>query len=435
MRRLNVMWIVWAAVECAGLAAAETTVGWRTDGTGVYPDARPPVKWSATENVVWKTPMPSSANAMPILVGNRMFVTSDHPTTLHCVSAADGKILWSDSISYLDAVPKEDLEAVKLAAEFKAAKSEGEKANVLKKMEMVQYFELPDFMTGHGLSIGYASPTPCSDGKSVFVLYGTGIAAAYDLEGHRKWVRFIEKPPEPQGYYCSPLLAGGVLMVNLEKGWGLDPATGKTLWTTESKHCWTTPVYMRVGETDVAVTAVGDVIRLGDGKKVARIPQGGGAEQFQPIAADNTVYFIGCTGTGSSATRLRPARDGRIETETVWSKKELKGGFYCVYADGLIYAQGGEGAEFLHVLNAKTGELVYTHKLQMGECYQSITVAGPYVYFPANGRGNVLVVARGRQYQKVALNDQLGENFLGGPIFSGTRMYLRGYKNLYCIGK
>lgn len=43
MRGLNVMWFVWAAVGCTGLAAAETSVGWRGNGTGVYPDAQPPV--------------------------------------------------------------------------------------------------------------------------------------------------------------------------------------------------------------------------------------------------------------------------------------------------------------------------------------------------------------------------------------------------------
>ena len=45
------------------------------------------------------------------------------------------------------------------------------------------------------------------------------------------------------------------------------------------------------------------------------------------------------------------------------------------------------------------------------------------------------VVARGRKHQIVTERIQMGENFLGGPVFSGTRMYIRGYKNLYCIGK
>jgi len=101
MRGLNVMWIVWVAVGCTGLAAAETSVGWRGNGTGVYPDANPPVKWSATENVLWKTPLPGKSNASPILVGDRIFICSE-PSTLLCVSAKDGAILWSSSTTYAD---------------------------------------------------------------------------------------------------------------------------------------------------------------------------------------------------------------------------------------------------------------------------------------------------------------------------------------------
>jgi hypothetical protein len=48
-------------------------VGWRTDGTGRYPDAQPPTEWSAQSNVVWKTPLPKPSNATPILVGDRLF--------------------------------------------------------------------------------------------------------------------------------------------------------------------------------------------------------------------------------------------------------------------------------------------------------------------------------------------------------------------------
>ncbi len=424
-------------VAAQDAATAGGSVGFRTDGTGVYLDANPPVKWSATENVIWKTPMPSSANAMPILVGDRIFVTNDKPPTLLCVSVSDGKILWSDRISYMDAVPEEELEAAELAARLKSARNDGESAQIRKQMKAVEYFTEPDFMTGHGLSMGYGGPTPCSDGKNVYVLYGNGMAASYDLKGNRRWVRFIEKPPNPQGYYSSPLLAGGVLLVHLGKVRGLDPATGKTRWQTDSPVTWATPVHLRVGETDVAVTAMGHVIRLSDGKKVATIPSGGGAEQFQPTVADNTVFLITGTESGSSATRLKPARDGRIEIETVWSNKELKGGPYSVYAEGLLYAQGG--GDSLQVLDAKTGGIIYTQKLDMGECYQCITVAGPYVYFPVNQDNNkqsqMKVMARGRKYQVVTANIQMGENFLGAPVFSGTRMYIRGYKNLYCIGK
>ena len=50
---------------------------WRGDamGTGVAPDSALPLKWSATENVKWKTPLPEAGNSTPIVWGDRVFVT------------------------------------------------------------------------------------------------------------------------------------------------------------------------------------------------------------------------------------------------------------------------------------------------------------------------------------------------------------------------
>ncbi len=86
--------MVWAALACSGLAAGDTSVGWRGDGTGVYPDAQPPAKWSATENVAWQTPMPGRCYGAPIVVGDCVFTCSE-PSTLLSVSAADGTIWCS----------------------------------------------------------------------------------------------------------------------------------------------------------------------------------------------------------------------------------------------------------------------------------------------------------------------------------------------------
>ena len=82
-------------------------VGWRTDWTGKYPDADPPTSWSAAENVIWKTPMPAWGNATPVLVGDRIFVCAE-PTTLVCVDAKTGAILWQAGTTYFDALPPEE---------------------------------------------------------------------------------------------------------------------------------------------------------------------------------------------------------------------------------------------------------------------------------------------------------------------------------------
>ena len=70
----------------------EHPAGWRGDGTGQYASATPPTKWSATQNILWKTEVGTGSSA-PVLANNRIFVTAE-PHHLVCVDAASGKELW-----------------------------------------------------------------------------------------------------------------------------------------------------------------------------------------------------------------------------------------------------------------------------------------------------------------------------------------------------
>jgi outer membrane protein assembly factor BamB len=465
MRGLNVMWIVWVAVGCTGLAAAETSVGWRGNGTGVYPDANPPVKWSATENVLWKTPLPGKSNASPILVGDRIFICSE-PSTLLCVSAKDGAILWSSSTTYADAAPEnarqqaladqakadslrrkvKELETAQAevsealgktpddaALKAKLAKLEGEGKEASEALKALASYDPPKTSE----DTGYATPTPTSDGKQVYVAFGTGIVACYDLEGRRRWVRRLETQPsqysEPRLYGVpeSPLLAGGRLLVHLLKLTALDPATGKTLWEAEAGVHFASPVRVRVGDTEAVLTACGDVFRTGDGKALATKvwPSEGLPLETccSPVAPGDTAYLV---GKGGGAVRLKPSSDGRIVAETLWEAKAIRG--WCVgspvYADGLLYAL--VDGRFT-VLDAADGKPVYKQALFKGKCYSSVALAGPYLY-ASNNEGETVVIKPGREYQEVARNTL--EPFTACLVFSGTRMYVRGQTNLYCIG-
>src|SRR6516162_1155331 len=83
------------------LSAPAEGIGWRTDGSGSYPKAQPPLEWSTAKNVVWKTPMPGYGVSHPVLLGQRVFTCSE-PATLLCLNRGDGKILWQKSSSYAE---------------------------------------------------------------------------------------------------------------------------------------------------------------------------------------------------------------------------------------------------------------------------------------------------------------------------------------------
>ena len=94
---------------CAGLIAlaasapsalAEQWPGFRgLTRQGISLERSLPLKWSASENVVWKTEIPGQGWSSPIVWGDRVFVTSatDNGTKCRvlCLDRKSGKIAWN----------------------------------------------------------------------------------------------------------------------------------------------------------------------------------------------------------------------------------------------------------------------------------------------------------------------------------------------------
>jgi outer membrane protein assembly factor BamB len=85
----------------------ETGIGFRGDGTGVFPDSRPPTQWNEAtgKNIRWKTPVPNWGLGCPTPVGNRVLVMSE-PTwqtgsvwpELLCYDADTGALVWRQTV-------------------------------------------------------------------------------------------------------------------------------------------------------------------------------------------------------------------------------------------------------------------------------------------------------------------------------------------------
>src|SRR4051812_26214209 len=92
----------------ARIAAADDSlkspVGWRGDGSGQYPSADPPTKWSAKEKIVWKAEI-GMGTSSPVLVGQRLFITAE-PNLLICLDAGTGKELWRKVHKIADFITK-----------------------------------------------------------------------------------------------------------------------------------------------------------------------------------------------------------------------------------------------------------------------------------------------------------------------------------------
>jgi hypothetical protein len=60
-----------------------------------------------------------------------------------------------------------------------------------------------------GSETGEAAPAPVSDGQHVYALYGSGVAACFDLDGNRKWTTVVNVRNSEHGYAASPSLVDG----------------------------------------------------------------------------------------------------------------------------------------------------------------------------------------------------------------------------------
>jgi outer membrane protein assembly factor BamB len=226
----------------------------------------------------------------------------------------------------------------------------------------------------------------------------------------------------------------------------LDKTTGNVIWQNRLPESWGTPAAARVAWSkivadgnnltitatpmDVIVTAHGDVVRVSDGKALARNVSK--LDYCSPIVENhNTVYFI---ENGGKAISLKADDADTVTATTLWTTEPRKDRYYGspVILDGVIYACNQ--ANIFSAIDATTGKVIYEQTLNLGKgaCYPSVTLAGGLL-FVGNDNGTTIVLKPGRTYEEVATNRL--EPYRSSPVFVGDRMYVHGLKTLYCIGK
>lgn len=463
MRFLGIVFVFLLA--CSSLMAQDV-IGWRTDTTGRFLDADPPTEWSAEKNVIWKTKMPNWTNSSPLIVGDRIF-TNAEPSLLVCVDANNGEILWWRSNTYFDMLRPEEADKVHqqlesmgfegMVKEFRSAKKKLDKANndlkklgenpepekkstlekqieelnnqvkeLDAKLKPVELYVLPLTRDVNG----YSSSTPASDGKNVYVVYGTGVVACYDIDGNRKWIRFLEKSTHEWGHSASPVIVGDKLIVHIQNLVALNKDTGEIIWKSEAMPRWGTEEQINIAGVDIIITPNGDFFRASDGKLLAKDTSF--LEYARPIIHEGIIYFIQNEG---KAFKLPTEVGDELKLEFLWQTMPRKDRYYSssVLHDGLIYAIVREG-HFFSVIDAKTGEVIREDKLVLGKgtTYPSITLAGKYL-FVSNDNGTTVIMEPGREPKEIFRNSL--ETFRGSPVFVGDRIYIRGMENMYCIGK
>ena len=441
----------------------------------------PPVQYRR-KNILWETPLPDHSHGAPIIVGEKVFVTSE-PDDLICIDKRSGKVLWNATNNYYDATPQAERDAnpafaekieplsKQLQAEQDPAKRRAARKKLLDalvELDKKKYaLKFDGHLQGHFEIVGFSN-TPVSDGRYVYFWNGTGVAACYDLQGKRQWIRRLEA--KKLFYSAAPAVIGGKLAVYFTKMVGLDAKTGRTAWEQPEVDKTTASLLSaRLAGVEVFVSQQGEVVRASDGKMLWKnthkiVNDTGWAP---PVVLGNTMY-VPWFGTGMlwvvdfsacSGDDWKPKEDSigeiargfpPLAKAPLGISREQTAGSPLIW-DGKAYMIDWCGGYI--VIDLKTKKtLAYKELLSDGDANYvampvaaSCTLLGKHVIVMDN-QGHAVVLESGGQCKEIARNRiamQVQREWATTtqeytayppPVADGKRMYIRGERHLYCIG-
>lgn len=372
----------------------------------VKDDATYPVKWSKSENVVWKAQVPGRGLSSPVVVGNRVFLTTAEKQrevqTVLCYNRQSGDLQWRKDVHHGNLGDK-----------------------------------------GHTDST-YASATIACDGERVFAVFkndGQIQVTALTVGGKQLWQTPVGRHKADHGFGTSPLIYKELVILAADsKSYGfiagLHRKTGEIHWRRKrpATDSYATPV--------VATLAGEDQVLLSGGGKVISYDPLNGNTKWSIDAGTRTmcgtITWEGDTAFVSGGYPDRETAGIRVkgdDAEVIWRNSRK---FYVpsiLAYDGCLY--GNDYSDVLYCLDAKTGEVNWRHRPR-GSSYGSPIFAGGHIYIPLR-RGKVIVIKpSAKKYDEVAVNT-LGSAMDTTPTACGGKLYLRVVDGstgwLYCIGK
>ena len=389
------------------LARAEDWPQWRGprgDGTSTEKDV--PTKWSETENVQWKVDVPGTGHSSPVVVGEKIFLTTalekEQKRVLICFDRRDGNKLW---------------ESVVLSAPL-----EGK----------------------HPLN-SYASATPACDGERVFVSFLEKPKielVCYDLSGKELWRKSPGEFHSVHGFCSSPVVYRDLIILNCDQdadAWivAYDRKTGEERWRTDRPNktrSYCTPLIAELaGKTQMVLSGSKSVASYDPDTGKQFWVMDGPTEQFvASLVYTQGVLFVTGGFPQLHILGVDPSGSGNVtKTHILW--RDHRGVSYVpspVAHDQwfFIVSDGGIGSCF----EAKTGKLLWKERLGRHHSASAVYAAG-HVYF-LDDDGITHVLKAGPTFELVSEN-ALGENAYASPAISRGQIFIRTTQHLWCIGK
>jgi outer membrane protein assembly factor BamB len=411
MRASNLGFVLFF-LGAAGPLLAEDWPAWRgATGLGISsePEDSVPLRWSPTENVRWKVPLPDAGNSTPIVTGDKVFITQavrggKERATL-CLDRKDGKLLWKRAIEYADEEPTHETNP-------------------------------------------YCSASPAAAAGRVVVSHGSAGIFCYDLEGKEVWRRDVGKLHHIWGNASSPVLHGGLCFLNCGPGdrtflLALDAATGKEAWKVDIPGglsegesstwtgSWATPILITAGGSSELIAGYPHRLLAfdpGTGKERWRSDGLGRLVYASPVVGDEIVVAL--SGYGGPGMAVRTGGSGDVTaSHRLWrherAPQRIGSG---VVTGGRLYIVNEPGVA--ECIDLAKGESVWRERLG-APSWSSITLVGSRLYIPDQA-GDVFVLRAAPRFELLA-RSSLDERTMASIAVSNGEIFVRTYKHLWCI--
>jgi outer membrane protein assembly factor BamB len=439
MRR-KLLFVLMVCTAVAGLEANDWPQWRGPHGNGVSSETGLPIKWSAKENLAWSAALAGQGVSSPIIVGDRVIVTSqigsgirragNHPRlTQGGDAAAAGERALTGSA---------DTEGRTFFVVEAFSFADGRR---LWQHRMEAEGTLTPVHDKHNL----ATPSPASDGSLVVAWFGTGQIVALGVDGKPVWQRHLGKEIAPfdiqWGHGSSPVIHGDQVLLLCDHApasylLSVDKRTGRDRWKTDrgkGRSSYSTPfVFPASGGAEVVVNS-SERVDAYDAATGRHIWHTGGANRFPipvPTFHDGVLYLSRGYRSGPFLA-LKPGGRGDITgSHVVWSIET--GAPYVsslVYANGLLFMANETG--IISAVDAANGERVWQHRVP--GVFSASPIAGDgRVYFVSES-GRTIVMRASRTAEVLAEND-LDARLIASPAASRGRIFLRSDDRIFAVG-
>ncbi len=412
--------------------------------SGVAEGQHLPDTWDvkSAANILWRTAIPGLAHSSPIVWGDRVFVTtavsSDPSATFRPGLYGDGDASTDRSTQrwVLYAIDKR---TGRIAWERVAA--EGVPLN------------------RRHIKSTYASATPATDGRIVVAWFGSQGVHAFDVNGRSLWTVDLGRvdlgaydiPTYEWGPASSPIIWNGLVILQVDTQadsfvLALKAETGEIAWKTERDEIpsWGTPTVGMTKDGPVLVTNASNFIRGYDPRTGRELWRLGGSSKITaptPVFAGDDLVVV---ASGRAPERplfvVRPSArgdvtlaPGKTSNEAILWSRTQRGPYMptpLVY-QGQLYVLANNGV--FDAYDLRTGEEIYRQRLDpVGSGFSASPVAADGKIYLSNEDGEMIVVAAGREFKRIATNS-MGELLMATPALSDGVMFVRSQRTLTAI--